>query len=84
MYTFGAARFPMFNSIRSSAKEVQTRNAGFSWTLLVVLLFSLFPATVLKPGSRREWVPKSEVARRQQAAASIFSVIQEELTSAHI
>ena len=45
MYTFGAALFRMVGSVRGSAKEVQTRNAVFSWTLLVVLLFSLFSAT---------------------------------------
>jgi TonB family protein len=44
MYTFRAASFPMFASVRSSAKEVQARNAGFCWTLLVALLFTLFPA----------------------------------------
>jgi TonB family protein len=44
MYTCGASSFPMAGSVRSSAKEVQTRNAVFSWTLLVVLLFTLFPA----------------------------------------
>ena len=69
MHTFGAASF-----LRSSAKEFQTRNAGFSWTLLVVLLFSLFPAT---PSSQETAGNGSPKAGRSAAASSDVDILSD-------
>ena len=74
MYRFGAARFPMFVSVRSSAKEVRTRNADFLWTLLVVLLFSLFPATSSSQEAARNVSPK---AGRSTAASSDVDILSD-------
>jgi TonB family protein len=74
MYTFGAASIPMFGSVRSSAKDVQIRNAGLSWTLLVVLLFSLSSAT----SSSQEAAGKgSQEAGRSTAASSGVDILSD-------
>jgi TonB family protein len=74
MYTFGVASFPVFGSVRSSAKEVQTRNAGFSSTLLVVLLFSLFPAASSSQEAAGNGSPK---AGRSTAASSGVDILSD-------
>lgn len=64
----------MFVSVRSSAKEVRTCNADFLWTLLVVLLFSLFPATSSSQEDGRNVSPK---AGRSTAASSDVDILSD-------
>src|SRR5580704_10222201 len=73
MYTFGAAQFPMFGSVRRSAKDVQTRNAGFSWALLVVLLLSLFPATSSSQEAAGKGSPKASQSTAASSGVEILS-----------
>jgi TonB family protein len=70
MYTFGASSFRMAGSRRSSVNDVQRRSVGFSWTLLVVLLFSLFPAASSSQETAGNRYRTVEVSQSQKAGSS--------------
>jgi TonB family protein len=73
MYLFGAASFPLVGSVRSSAKEVQTRNAVFPWTLLVLLLFSLSPAICSSQEGAGNGSPKAGRSTATSSGVEILS-----------
>jgi hypothetical protein len=63
----------MFGSVRCSAREVQTRNAGFFCTLLVVVLFSLFPATSSSQETAGNGSPKAGSSTAASSGVDILS-----------